>query len=116
FDRRDGAVQPFSAPISQNGGDAIVFALAVSDGTVYVGGDFTSPRALLAALDATTGAVTSGSPSLFGRLVTALGVSGSRVFAAGRFSSAGGVARNHLAAIDPTSGQATAWDPTVART
>src|SRR5262249_61483822 len=61
----------------------------------------------------TTGAVTSGSPSLFGRLVTALGVSGSRVFAAGGFSSAGGVARNHLAAIDLTSGQATAWDPNV---
>src|SRR5262249_5215111 len=61
----------------------------------------------------TTGAVTSGSPSLFGRLVTALGVSGSRVFAVGRFSSAGGVARNHLAAIDLTSGQATAWDPNV---
>jgi hypothetical protein len=113
FDRKDGSVQPFSAPINQNGGDATVFALAVSDGTVYVGGNFTSPRPLLAALDATTGAVTSGSPSIFGRLVTGLGVSGSRLFAAGGFSSAGGVVRNHLAAVDLTSGQPTAWDPNV---
>ena len=113
FDGTFGSVKPFSAPISQNGGDATVYALAVSDGTVYVGGNFTSPRPLVAALDATTGAVTSGSPSLFGRLVTALGVSGSRVFAAGGISSASGVARNHLASIDLTSGQATAWDPNV---
>ena len=113
FDRKDGSVQPFSAPISQNGGDATVYALAVSDGIVYVGGNFTSPRPLLAALDATTGAVTSGSPSMFGRLVTAVGVSGSRVFAAGGISSAGGVARNHLAAIDLATGQATTWDPNV---
>jgi hypothetical protein len=113
FDGTFGSVEPFSAPISQNGGDATVYALAVSDGTVYVGGNFTSPRPLLAALDATTGAVTSGSPSMFGRLVTALGVSGSRVFAAGGFSSAGGVVRNHLASVDLTSGEATAWDPNV---
>src|SRR5262249_33107695 len=113
FDDTSGAVKPFSAPISQNGGDATVFALAASGSTVYVGGNFTAPRPLLAALDGMTGAVTSTSPDLFGAVVLALGVSASRGLATGRFSAANGVARNHLAAIDLTSGQATAWDPDV---
>jgi hypothetical protein len=93
--------------------------LAVSGQTVYVGGSFTSiggqPRSGIAALDAATGAATSWDPNpniAYGP-VDALAVSGQTVFAGGDFTFIGGEARNHLAALDATTGQATSWDPDV---
>ena len=47
-----------------------------------------------------------------GGSVTALAISGSAIYAGGSFTSVnGGTVRNYLAAIDLTSGIATAWNP-----
>src|SRR5439155_23536880 len=84
--------------------DGIVRALAVSGPTVYVGGDFTSiggaARNHIAALDATTGAVTAWDPNATGFGVYALTVSGSTVYAGGDFTSVGRQPHHHIAAID----------------
>ena len=70
----------------------------------------------IAALDASTGLATAWNPGADGRNrrngdVGALAVSGSTVYAGGYFTSIGGQTRNHIAALDASSGLATAWDP-----
>ena len=98
-----------------------VWALAVSGSTVYVGGYFTSiggqTRNRIAALDATSGAAMAWDPNASlpagsgDASVAALVVSGSRIYVGGKFTSIGGQARNSIAALDATSGAATAWNP-----
>ena len=94
-----------------------VRALAVDGSTVYVGGSFTSiggqPRNCIAALDATTGNATAWDPNASGSstYVLALAVSGSTVYAGGQFTTIGGQARSCIAALDATTGNATAWNP-----
>jgi hypothetical protein len=100
--------------------NGFVGALAVSGSTVYAGGQFSgassiggATRNYIAALDATTGNATSFDPNA-DNPVFALAVSGSTVYAGGAFSgtsSIGGADRNHLAALDATTGIATSWDP-----
>ena len=98
--------------------DGTVNALVVSSSTVYAGGDFTSiggvDRNGIAALDA-AGAVTAWNPDAiwgdYNGSISALAVSGSTVYAGGSFDSIGGQARNDIAALDASSGLATAWDP-----
>ncbi|HVP14233.1 MAG TPA: hypothetical protein VMS88_01740, partial [Terriglobales bacterium] len=94
-----------------------VLALAVSESTVYAGGEFTSiggqARNFIAALDATAGAATAWNPNANGLWVSALAVSGSTVYAGGAFTSIGGQVRNRIAALDATTGGATDWDPNV---
>jgi hypothetical protein len=114
FDATTGAV----AAWNPGGG---VFALAVRGGTVYVGGEFTSiagqPRNHLAALDGTTGTATAWNPNALGNQpyapVFAMAVSGGTgtVYAGGEFTSIGGQTRNYVAALDPATGAALAWDP-----
>jgi len=99
-----------------NGG---VSPLAVSGSTVYVGGLFTSiggaERQKIAALDATTGLATAWNPGLSGDgffpYVWALAVSGSTVYVGGQFTGIGGADRQSIAALDATTGLATAWNP-----
>ena len=105
------------------GASGTVDALRVSGNTVYAGGDFSSiggqPRENIAALDAGTGRATSWDPQASARSgyfphtppVTALAVSGSTVYAGGKFDSIGGQPRGGIAALDATTGQATGWDP-----
>ena len=99
-----------------------VTALAVTGSTVYLGGNFTGPNAIngsltrnrAAAVDATTGVATAWNPDA-NCGVNALAVSGSTVYLGGCFSGAnainGSLTRNRLAAVDATTGTATAWDP-----
>ena len=99
------------------GADGPVGALALAGGTLYVGGAFThaggQERLRAAAIDTATGTATAWHPDLnpVDATVSALALDGDRLFAGGTFTSAGGVARHHVAAIDVRSGQPTAWDP-----
>ena len=43
-------------------------------------------------------------------------VHGSRVFLGGNFTNVGGAARSRLAAVDASSGIASAWDPNISLT
>ena len=113
---------PGAAP----GTGATTSAIAVSGSTIYVTGGFTEiggqARNGVAALDATTAEATSWNPSLNVNATnplegateaSAVAASGSQVLVGGSFSSAGGLARKDLAAIDASTGEATAWNPGV---
>ena len=100
--------------------DGAVYAVASTGTSVLAGGFFTTiggqARNYLAAVDPTTGLATSWNPnpstSTFAN-VLALAVTGSSVYVGGTFTSIGGQSRNHLAAIDATTGTAMAWNPGV---
>jgi hypothetical protein len=91
-----------------------VYSLALSGGTMYVGGTFGliggQSRGNLAAVDATTGAVSAWNPGANSG-VRALATDGSTVYAGGGFTTAGGQPRNRIAALDTATGAATAWNP-----
>jgi len=91
-----------------------IFDILVSNENIYLAGSFTQltdsdgttvARNRLAAIDADTGAITPWNPNANNTVRTlALSADGSRLFAGGNFSSVGGLSRNHVAAIDPTTG------------
>ena len=97
-----------------------VLALAKQGSTIYMGGDFSGPNSVngnatrnaAAAVDATTGKVTSWDPDVNDQ-VLALAVSGSTVYLGGFFSTINGGAatRNNAAAVDATTGTDTGWNP-----
>lgn len=103
-----------------NGNDGIVYALAVSGSTVYVGGYFSSiggqPRISIAAINAADGSATSWNPSAkYGSgpaVVETLAVAGSTIYAGGAISSIGGQPRSDIAALSAADGTATTWNPT----
>ncbi|MEZ4650678.1 MAG: T9SS type A sorting domain-containing protein [Candidatus Eisenbacteria bacterium] len=103
-------------PSAAGTSSATVGSILVDGNTVYVGGSFTwvggVPRNYLAAIDATTGAVTPWDPSP-NRYATPFAVVGSTVYVYGSFESIGGSPRNGVAALDTVTGTATAWDPNV---
>lgn len=110
-----------------SGGGSTVTTIAVSGSTLYLGGNFTEIggqlRNGLAALDTTTATATPWNPDpnvtsatsgfALGQQVDTVAAVGSQVLAGGSFTSVGGVARKDLAAIDTTTGEATAWNPDV---
>jgi hypothetical protein len=131
-----GTALPASATFS-NTADAtwmtngIVYAIAQSGNTIYIGGRFTSVRACpvgttctgnvvgvnnLAAFDATTGAairtfrpaVTGGSPNGSGGTtlptVYGLAVLGGKLFIGGSFTAVAGQPRRNFAAVDAVTG------------
>lgn len=104
-----------------------VQSLAAAGSTVYIGsGSLTDglPQPAIMGVDATDFPDT-GTPSFAPALgrgrqavpsgqatgVRAIGATATDVVAGGTFTNAGGVARRNLAAIDLTTGQATAFDP-----
>ncbi|HEU5108841.1 MAG TPA: hypothetical protein VFT95_09820 [Micromonosporaceae bacterium] len=98
------------------GTDGPVRALAVSGGTVYAGGAFLavagSPRARLAALSATSGALAPWAPSADGTVTTlAPAPDAATVYAGGEFTQVAGVARNRTAAVRVADGSVADWHP-----
>lgn len=109
------------------GGDGTVYALALHNDTLIVGGSFGqmagAGRFHLAAFDIQTGLLTSWSPRL-GRIplnfhfdggyrVFAMALHGDHFFVGGSFNRVGDTVRPALAEIDLTTGEATHWDPQV---
>jgi hypothetical protein len=91
--------------------DGLVSAIALLDGTIYIGGFFHNvgglPRDFLAAVDR-SGSVTAWAPDAFGPngdgRVQALVASDSTVFAGGFFSGVSGESRDYFAAMDARTG------------
>jgi hypothetical protein len=94
-----------------------VAAITKLGNVIYVGGTFTSvttrggtvvARPYLAAIDATTGDLVTGFSPNPNAQVRALANDGTKVFAAGDFTSIGGAARTKLAAVNASTGAADA--------
>ena len=115
-----------ASPMWQTNG--IVRSVLAANGVIYAGGDFTAVRPpgtsastnqavarnRLAAFDASTGAViTSFNPNVNGRVSTmAMSPDGTRLYIGGNFRTVGGVTRNRVAAVNPTTGALiTAFNP-----
>jgi trimeric autotransporter adhesin len=99
--------------------DGFVERLVVSGSTIYAGGPFTNiggaARSRIAALDDVLGLATSWNPnanSTVRDIVVQVGLPGPLVYIAGSFTSVGGQPRRGLAAIHPSTGVPTAWNPT----
>jgi hypothetical protein len=94
--------------------------LAATNSTVYVSGAFDTiggqTRSGLAALNTTTGNATAWNPNPTGGGVgvQAIALAGSVLYVGGDFTAIGGQNRKALAAIDTSSGAATAWNPVLA--
>lgn len=96
-----------------------VRALAASDSTVFVGGQFDSvagaTRKNLAAVDATSGALHGFQPAVTraggSPQVKALALVGSSLYVGGAFDHVGGASRGNLATVDAGSGSVSGWDP-----
>jgi hypothetical protein len=91
-------------------GGSYVYALAVSGGTLYAGGNFTTAGGILASNIAqwdgsSWSALGSGMGGVhpYGPDVYALAVSGGKLFAGGGFTSAGGTSANGIAQWDGSS-------------
>jgi trimeric autotransporter adhesin len=91
-----------------------VFAIAVGESAVYLGGRFTAvdgqPRSNIAAVDIVTGHVTPWNPGADSDVWT-LECSGSTLYAGGTFTSIAGAPRSSLAAFDLETGSLTSWNP-----
>lgn len=105
-------------------GQVRTMVLSPDGNTLYIGGNFTtingSSRMGIAAVDADSGALSSWNPNavgfvLFGAsnaYMTAMDVaSDGTLYVGGNFQEIGGQTRHALAALDPATGLATAWNP-----
>jgi hypothetical protein len=109
----DNPTRPCAQP------DGRVDAMAISGGTLYIGGTFTHVvdrsgvsrvRGGLAAIDTATCDLLPWTAATNGN-VADLEVSGSTVYAGGGFTSIGGLARDRLAALDATTGAVLPFHP-----
>lgn len=89
-------------------------ALAVVNGTLYVGGNLGhiggQPRSYAAALDLQTGNANAWDPRP-NLIVSTIAGSASGLYIGGPFSALGTVPRNNAAAYDLAANQVTSWDP-----
>jgi hypothetical protein len=112
-------VKSTTAPTWQTNGR--VRSIAIGDGKIFLGGDFTRVRAPgstglgtvrnhLAALSATTGALLPWNPNANGQVrALRVGPSGATIYAGGSFTTVGGKSRLHLAAIATDGGAVRLW-------
>jgi Domain of unknown function (DUF5122) beta-propeller len=97
--------------------DGRVQAIARIGDWLYVGGSFTAvsgkPRAGLARINATSGAVDSSWTADVAGSVLALAASpdGATLYVGGEFTSVAGVSRDNLAALSAATGAVTTWNP-----
>src|SRR5262249_42529531 len=112
----NGTVAPWSPDP-----DSEVIALALSGSTLYAAGHFEhlggQARYKIGAVDITTGNATAFdpnppriAPNAWPYILALAAVPGT-VYASGYFFTIGGQPRKFLAALDPVTGSATAWDP-----
>ena len=98
--------------------DAVVTTLALTHGTLFAGGDFTTAngqrRRLIAAFSAATGRLLPWNARARGPsygTVDALKASGTTLYVGGVFGAMGGRTRHNIAALSTSTGRATAWNP-----
>ncbi len=95
-------------------GFAGYYGIAASGSNVFLAGYSSgiggTPRENLAAIDLTTGLVTSWDPSA-DNYVNDIELSETTVYVGGAFDNVGGATRNIIAELDKTTGNATSWDP-----
>lgn len=118
FDAVTGDLAPGCPNMIDENFASAVYAFAVHDSTLYVGGRFESiggqKRYSLAAVNAANDAVMDWNPNTTAtsyRLVRALAVSDSTVYVGGGFDTFGGLDRACIAAVDIRSGKVTGWNP-----
>lgn len=110
--QRDPAWTPPTLDPFADGGNVV--AMAVDAGRLFIGGTFSSVNGAqrwgVAALDASSGALlpwnaqlTRGAPGGQLPIVSRLTVAAGRVYVAGQFDAAGGIARNRMAILDPST-------------
>jgi hypothetical protein len=111
-----------TSPIPTYQANGRVYVITVANGTVYIGGSFTSVRPAgsggssttrnhVAAFDEATGALLPWNPNVTGT-VRAIEVVGSTAYLGGSFTNVGGAARHNLAAVDAGSaGAVQSWNP-----
>jgi hypothetical protein len=109
-----------SFTVNVGGDGATVFALAVLDGKLYIGGKFTSvngePRLNLAAVDATTGALDPFAPQIgvdTSDYVRGMIAHQGRLYIAGLFTTVNGLTRPRLAAFSSAGALDPDWRPKV---
>jgi hypothetical protein len=118
FDADTGVAIPSFRP-AVTGGAATVYALAVLEGKLFIGGKFTTvegaARRNFAAVDAVTGALDPAVDAQVGtkanHYVRALLAHGDRVYAGGVFLSVDGMTRIRLAAFDASGNLDPLWRP-----
>jgi len=120
IDLESGRVIPFNlfeVPTDLSFNFPSVRALAYTNGTLFVGGDFFtlgSRRVNIAAIDLVSGAVKPfDAQAPEAAQIRTIVPDGAVVYVGGSFDSLGGAARTGLAALDGTTGQATPWNARV---
>lgn len=115
----DGSLDASFTP-SVEGGTVFALALALADGYLYVGGDYSTigdgAYSSLARMNTTSGSPDDNwKPALSGGAVRALAVYSGSLFAGGDFTTIGSTAYNGLASfqISPANAIPSTWNPNV---
>lgn len=111
------AIKTFHPAVS--GGTATVYALALLNGRLFVGGSFDAvdgtPRLNLGVLDAVTGELDMTIDHQVGldttNRIRGMAADADHVYVAGYFGTIDGLSRKHLAAFDADGSLDTAWKP-----